>query len=64
MGPAQIPIGFVIAKVLEKKPARTLSLDEARDHVTREVKQKKLSQRRAEFFSELRSRAEIEILLP
>lgn len=64
VGPLPNPSGFLIAKVLQKRPSRTLSLEEARGHVTQQLREKKIKQLSGDLLEGLRSRAEIEVFLP
>lgn len=64
VGPLQIPGGFVIAKILEKRQSRKLAFEEVQDHLTRGVREGKLKKLNENFIQKLRSRAKIEILLP
>ncbi|MFQ5893604.1 MAG: peptidyl-prolyl cis-trans isomerase [Nitrospinota bacterium] len=64
IGPIQIPRGFVIAKVVAKRPSRVLPLDEMRDHLLTHLREEKLKERHEAFLAKLKARATIEVLLP
>ncbi len=63
LGPIRVSGGVIIAKVVEKRPSRLLSFDEARPHFSQMLGKKKLRETRDAFLSGLRAKAKIEILM-
>ena len=55
--------GFHIIKVLERRPARTVPLEEARPQVTEFLKQQQASQKTAAFIDQLKAKSKIEIFI-
>jgi parvulin-like peptidyl-prolyl isomerase len=64
IGPVQTPGGLVIAKVLAKRPSRTLRFEEVRDHLARNLGESVQKQRQEAFLKALRARATVEVFLP
>jgi parvulin-like peptidyl-prolyl isomerase len=55
------PYGFHILKVLEKSPAKDMTLEEATPEITEKLKRIKAEEQYGLWFSEIKERAEIEI---
>lgn len=62
IGPLQIKDGYLIVKVMEKRPSRPINLEEAREHLTRTLHEKKLLESHTSFLQSLYAKATIEIL--
>jgi peptidyl-prolyl cis-trans isomerase C len=58
------PFGYHIIKVEERKPAKTLSFEEAQDQIKEDVRREHTFARYQEYVGGLRNKANIEILLP
>lgn len=57
------PFGFHIIKMLERRPARTVPLEEARPQVTEFLKQQQASQKTVAFIDQLKAKSRIEIYI-
>jgi peptidyl-prolyl cis-trans isomerase C len=57
------PFGFHIIKMLERRPARTVPLEEARPQVTEFLKQQQASQKTVAFIDQLKAKSKIEIYI-
>jgi peptidyl-prolyl cis-trans isomerase C len=57
------PFGFHIIKMLERRPARTVPLEEARPQVTEFLKQQQASQKTVEFIDQLKAKSKIEVYI-
>jgi len=55
------PYGFHILKVLEKSPAKDMTLEEATPEITEKLKRLRAEEQYGLWFSEIKERAEIEI---
>ena len=62
--PVRTQFGYHILKVLDRKPAHTAPLDEAREAITEFLKQEKRQKAEAELLAGLRAKAKIETFLP
>ena len=63
-GPVRTQFGYHIIKVLDRKPAHTATLDEARPAITAFLLQEKRQKAEAEVLTGLRAKAKIETFLP
>jgi len=59
----ETPFGFHIIKVLERKPARTVPLEEARPQLTEMLKQQQASQKADLYIAELKSKSKVDIYI-
>jgi len=59
----ETPFGFHIIKVLERKPARTVPLEEARPQLTEMLKQQQANQKADAYISQLKSKSKIDIYI-
>ena len=63
-GPVRTQFGYHIIKVLDRKPAHTAPLDEARPAITAFLTQEKRQKAETELLAGLRAKAKIETFLP
>jgi peptidyl-prolyl cis-trans isomerase C len=62
-GPVQTQYGFHLIKVHDKRPARTVPLDEVRDQVSQFLTEQKRSEKTAAFVADLKAKGKVEILI-
>ena len=63
-GPVRTQFGYHVIKVLDRKPAHTATLDEARAAIVAFLTQEKRQQAEAQILAGLRAKAKIETFLP
>jgi parvulin-like peptidyl-prolyl isomerase len=57
------PFGFHVIKVIEKRPARQVSLDEAKAKIKEYLVQQQREQKASAFVEQLKAKGKIEILI-
>lgn len=62
--PVETPDGFFLLRILERKPARQMPLEEVRERLRQQLKERKRREVESTYLERLRRRAHIEVLWP